>query len=510
MGLILKRIYGLIILLIAIGYLSYQFYSIEKKQNALIHEILSDVKFDKQKTGGGIKINHKKLPANLVYGIWVETKNNKVIPMVYDARFFNENAGNRAEMFKEFKKLIRVYKTTVNKAQFIVWFNKYNIDFYIRDMLIPLLFILMIYFIGNILILAFLGYNDDQTSGIADGERIDLSESLSSLDTNEFNSYDDSDYIDESDYTREDKVEWQSLDAQLDVESQYKDLWIKNFKISQEFKDNFDFNGVLKLLKFSITPEDYITGCLEIASRYFKWERANVYIAQKDTFVEVRSRAALGTANLKIPVDGLSKGDFYIPLFPYNKEKLFGYFYLRWNNLQPFFISDILFFLKFMFSFDAKNIFVNYKSNQDLKMRLKDQMSGYNVGEIGFIEVDFKDKFKYELNPDDRNVLNMKIFDDLSGRLNGIFLFEIFQFGYGIIGNIPKEEFKSLINKLVINKDQNNYFLSDTVGNKAVTFSAGISFKSEHNRTFDEMVKEAESLLDTARGSGGDQINFGI
>lgn len=489
-----KLIFSFLVLGIGAVYILIQIANLTTYQNKEIDCIL-------EKTAAEINnielsdISSGGIEKGAFISIFTKDDNGKMTPLIYDKGYFSNGINDPIWTYKTYKKLIRIYENTISGNNFVVWINKFNYNLYIKYIFIPFLIVLLIYIIGIIMIGLFL---PETTERLDDDDEFERELYRGSIPTDE-SEEDGSDNCDTEEINDNDGKE-------LDIHDSYKDLWVKNFKISDNFRTTFPFAKLTRLLRFSYQPEEYINRCVITATEFFKWEYPRVYIAQVDEFIESRTKEVLDKNLISIPEDGNVKGDIYIPLYPYNKNKIFGYLAFSWKNEFPFFISDILYFLKFIFSSEARAIFINYKNNNNLKDRIAQVLEQNEDLTVGFVEVDGKEKYKIDLSQDERNILNLKILDDITQGLSGAVVFEAFQFVYGFFKPVATTEIKEALEIFSSKNNSMNYYISPSRGNIAVTFSAGIASKRGRKISHNELLTEAEDYLNISVESGGDQI----
>ena len=286
----------------------------------------------------------------------------------------------------------------------------------------------------------------------------------------------------------------------------YEELWQKHFKTSEGFKSNFPFLKLYNTIKFGITPEDYIENGLDIASSYFNWENAQIYIKQKNFFVSTKTKEIIDHEYIDLPTKGDKKGDIFIPLFPYN-DTIFGYLYFHWNETENFNIADIIFFLKFLFSEDAKFIFLNYenieKTIQDINILLNEGNKIF----VSILSIDDKDKLKGSLSSSAKESLENIISEKLHNEFSYFEIFNISNFTFGIYSNYENEEqiiekFDSFI------KTKSSYKLPNN-GNITLTFSLGITFSEvEENQSAKFLIENSNEKLKRAISEDGNKIIF--
>jgi len=288
---------------------------------------------------------------------------------------------------------------------------------------------------------------------------------------------------------------------------EYKKLWEKNFKISDDFKNNFPFSEISELIKIGTKPEKYIKDALFISSKYFKWNKPKMFIAQKENLIEIISKESLNTSEINIPFNGKQRGNFFIPLFPYNTNSIYGYFSFEWENENPFYLSDILYFLKFLFSENAKFIFLNYSEIENIVNVLNKKLEKNEQIFVALIQADDKEKIISTLNNNEIEKLNNKILNNINDLFVNDLIYSISDFLYIIIGiNFNKDKKIQEIESWLKNPDNQHYRVSSLYGDIAFTFSAGISLKDGRNIEALTFLNEAENKLKKALLSGGNRL----
>ena len=439
------------------------------------------------------------LPKNTFYAIWLKDSENNFIPILFDKRYANLLEKKPQTIYNEDSYKMILYEKRVLKFDYIVLINRFQIDFYIKNILIPILLIVIIYLI-LVIVISFTTKNSSYNS-----KRKNLDS-----DIDEEDSEDNENHYEESDTKKEKLDPTTPLSYELsneefngllgDKESEennflesgdevlneiledYKELWVKHFKISDDFKSNFPFVEILNHIKFNTTPESYITKSLESSKKYFKWINPKIYINQYNNFVECQKKEILDTKSINIPIKGDQKGDIFIPLYPYSLSTIFGYLNFQWQQIENFQIADILYFLKFLFSDEAKNLFVNYKDSESIINGIKKSYQSDSKIFFALIDVDKKEKLKLKLKKVERENLNSEIFENLNSFFEGYQCYNIFSFSYLVFGTFDKKEkILDLVTDWITDYDKHTYtvtHLDENLGeNILVTFSSGIKFK---------------------------------
>jgi hypothetical protein len=480
----------------------FQFKDIENIQNKEVDEVLKDITVEFKK--GVLKDSTiQSFKSNLFFVIWVKDKTDNWIPVVYDKEQFKNTTSDPQKIQHNLSYVTRTYIKNVDGFNFFVWTNKYNYEFYIKNLFIPFLFILLIYlFVVLIINLLFSSQEKEFTE-----------EKMGEYSENNY-SEPDTDVISEENpenifVKTEENETPESIEIDKDkVLSDYKDLWLKNFKISDDFKNYFPFQRIFNLLKIGIRPETYIQESLLIAAEYFEWKNPKIYINQDDVFIDPTSNDIVSQTGIEIPLKGDKKGQVYIPLFPYNSTNIFGYLYFFWDKDEPFYIADILFFLKYFFSEDAKSIFLDYKKHEYIIDILKTKMDrkGNDVF-VAIISPDNREKLNTELKAGLKEKINKDIMDQLYADFKKYYIFKVKNFYFGIIGEkFDKSNEIENLEKWISDEQKHNYELSKESGNIALSFSVGMSFKGNREISPVTLINEAENYLIAARENGGNQI----
>ncbi|MCG8571791.1 MAG: hypothetical protein MJB14_16770 [Spirochaetes bacterium] len=512
-----------------------------------------------------------QLPKNKFFVIWQEKKSNQWVPIIYDNQVFQPNSELFKNSFiipDHLTWTARWINRKVNTYQFRVWVNKYEPEYYITNVVFLIILFLIIYAIVTFLVIHLISdkesYLDVETQPEAfnysekivlkpeaqkytaekeeefDLENLELDdEALNNFD---FNQNEESDLLDLEDIQydeEEDTAEYdfdsfheEQLQAKEETDQEitapaglstevaplpqkeikkllqeYQILWQRNFKISPSFQEYFPFAEIYDLLRFSITPEQYINRGLEIASAYFHWEKPGVYISQKDYFIENRTKEHLDESKIHIPVDGSKRGKFHIPLYPYQQNQIFGYFVFEWQKEQSFYIADILYFLKFLFSEDARYFFVNANHNKKIKYHIDEKMTDSDYFYLGLLRVDNKERLMIEQKPETRQKLDQKIYQAIKKLCTNDTVFQIFPYYYGFYGTKQSaDQLKENIRQFIHNDENNNYFLSNKEGNIAISLSCGLSFKDHSTSDMVKFIEFSENKLLAAIEQGGQQL----
>ena len=284
-----------------------------------------------------------------------------------------------------------------------------------------------------------------------------------------------------------------------------QELWLHSFAPTEEYTNNFPINKIERELKYCYRAEEYILSCLNIANSFFPWVSSRIFIVQKNMLCDCKTRSMLELDSVLPTVSKGAKGEIFIPLYPYSKTKLFGYLQFDWDNENDIPFADILHFLKLTFSQEAKLIFVSNKQNQAFKERLQNLMIQEDHVSIAAIEADDRLRYLQELNVDERNILNLKILDEITTMLQPAIVIETFQFKYIAIKTVDSEDFQRELEVLQSQQDH-NYFISPVRGNVATTFSIGLSSLKNRKINATQFIYEAEVALDNAVNQGGDQL----
>lgn len=473
--------FTIIYILLSIVFITFQVFELKSIQNKDIDLILEKVA--KEIKEGEIKdATLKSLKPEIFFAIWLKKDKNWEI-VIYDKYINVNNIDNPLSIPSQIIYLSRTYLKNIGDSQFIVWVNKFAKEYYIKNIFFPVLIILFIYllitFIINIIFYPVRGVNYFE----------DSNPSYNYLENQEA------------------KLDI-SNSKESEILKEYRELWTKNYKISDDFKNNFPFKKIYELIKFGIKPEDYLKNCLEIATTYFKWENPTIYLRQKDYFIDIIDKKIVDEKSIEIPIKGDKKGDIYIPLYPFNNESLFGYLYFQWHKLNDFFIADILYFLKYIFSEDSKLIFMNQKEQEEVIAYL-DKLLNKKNNDVAVIlfAVDNRERLMIQLKPANFEILNNNIFNRIKLDYKKDYLFKIMPLFFGVIAeNIIKDKLLEYLEKW---KNQNHtYNIASNEPNISVTFSIGLSTRGNRDIHPIVLINEAQNYLRIARNNGGNQVIF--
>lgn len=533
---IIRNCFAALVVAFTLVYITVQSFNIlgyqEKEANRILDELTPILVMDKLKD-----YQIEDISDESVVLILVKRPDFPQIPVIYDCSFFPEGADSIKNKLNESKSKLRSYHRTAGNLRYTVWMRKFPIYYQVKYLLIPVLVSALIFIIGLIFIIIFFNpanipaipkknkeeiilkkkeNNDDDNDedlNIEEDDRYlmeelrNVSEKSQDIQNLEAPLEDYSDSEEESEDVAEEEQTESDDDDKTDELEAYREIWGRDFKVSDDFIENFSLLSMYRLFRFSLTPERYILQGLQVGTSYFGWKNAAIYISQQDDFINIENGEKIDISSLNIISNPQMRGTVHVPLYPYSKTNLFGFLEFTWDKDEDFVMSDILYFLKLLFSNEIKTIFTNQKNNQNLKERLNDILKANSDVTIAFLEVDNRYKLLNELSEDEANILNMKISDDIMQEFVGYVVFEVFPFIYGLCENSEEEETKDRLKNFLADRDKHNYFISPSRGNIAVTFSAGLSSKKERDIDVYELIEEAESGLDVALDHGGNWVN---
>lgn len=478
---IIQIMFTIVFVLISAFFLVFQYIEISKDQNETAKMILTKL-YVEYKQGELSELTLSNIPKSFFYAIWIKEYKKNWRPFIYDNKKISVHdlkAPNKIPV--SINKLLRVYNRKINDIDFVIWINKFNTEFFMKNVILTFLILLLLYFIMMLTIEIFYRENYLQYEK-------DMIE-------------EDSEHVYR---TAKNVISENEPENIEDLIEHYKELWNKNFKISDDFKRNFPFKDLNDIMNFGITPEKYINDSIEIASDYFNWKNPKLYIHQKDLFIESSSKDILDISNIPIPANGTKKGSLYIPLFPYSIKSIYGFFYFEWDKKENFYLSDILFFLKYFFSEKAKNIFVNYKELENIIDIIKKKLDNNLDISISMIEADNTSRLKEELKPEWLSDLDEKVKNNLSNTFKDHFIFKIANFNYGVINNkTSPDKYINDLKNWMNNTGMHNYEMSNEYGNIALTFSCGTASRSNRDLHPLTLINEAEKYLKSAKKKGG-------
>ncbi|HOV15503.1 MAG TPA: hypothetical protein PK771_14545, partial [Spirochaetota bacterium] len=121
-------------------------------------------KISKDLINGNIKFDTvKNLPESLFFAVWLKNSSGVFIPIIYDKNYSYFTEKNPM-IFKDnnFGQVI-IFKKSVLKFDYIVWANKFKTDYYVKNILIPVLIIILLYLIIVIIVSFSFGLKRDIT-----------------------------------------------------------------------------------------------------------------------------------------------------------------------------------------------------------------------------------------------------------------------------------------------------------------------------------------------------------
>ncbi len=418
------------------------------------------------------------------YALWVKEKDRDWLPVFYNDKYLKEN--ELTGWFNAVYKNSPAYEVfpgntpyTINGRQYIMWINKYNIDYVIKYIILALLFLILIYLI-------FLTVIELMFAGTP----------LPEPDIHEFH----------------DAAEDHAVPAEGTMDEVlygYRELWQKNFKISDDFRNNFPLDKINGLIRIAVTPSTFIADSLEFSCGFFGWKNPKIYIRQNNIYIDAVSGDTLDESKIKIPLDGNQKGPAFIPLFPYSADNIYGYLYFEWNKENKFFIADVLYFLKFIFSDKTKNIFLKYNELERIISVVESKLDKGAETSVTLIEADGRDKIKSGLKKEWLEKLNHNIRERLIEIFTREMIFTYDDLLFFIISENPdKNDLVLKIEKWMNDVDLQLYDVSPEYGNIALSYTCGAAFKSGRNIHPLSLVKEAEDNLKRAIDKGRNEIVY--
>ena len=519
---VIRNCFAALVATFTLVYIAVQSFNIpnyqEKEVNKILDELTPVLVMDKLED-----YQIENISDESVVLILVKRPNLPQIPVIYDRSFFPDGAEYISDKINESKSKLRSYQRTAGTLRYTVWMHKYPVYYQVKYLLIPILVSVLIFIIGLIFIIIL--FNPARTPAISKGSGKKEIILKKQEDDEELNIEEDDRYLrdelrtlSEKNRDAEESLLQEEAEDETDEDEEtennsdeleaYREIWERDFKVSDNFIENFPLLSMYRLFRFSLTPEQYILKGLHVGTVYFGWKNAGVYIAQKDEFINIETGEKLNASSLNIISSPQMNGTVHVPLYPYSKTNLFGFLEFTWDKDENLVMSDILYFLKVLFSDEIKPIFTNQKNNENLKERLNDILNANNDVTLAFLVADSRYKLFQELSEDEANILNMKISDDIMQAFSGYVVFEVFPFVYGLCENSEEEDAIYKLKSFLADKDEHNYFISPTRGNIAVTFSIGLSSKKERNIDIQKLIEEAESELDAALDCGGNRVSI--
>ncbi|MBN2544629.1 MAG: hypothetical protein JXB50_02450 [Spirochaetes bacterium] len=472
-----------IIMFFIIGLVYLIYYSkIEDKYNKTLNKIINEVHYNIMNNKID-EIEKIKIPGNTIITLWMKSQRSQWIPIIVDKKIIRPNILKES---KDIPKIPSSFKIITKQLMidirrdgynYLIWSNRFNYNFIVKNIILLLLYIIAGYII---LIMIFeLLINPEKTSyqfNESGGNFIEISNK-----------------------------------SQNELLNDYKNLWSKNFKISNNFKNNFPFVKIYNLISLTIKPIDYLKECLQIAQNYFQWNNSNFYIFQNNIFFDIYNNETLKESYLKIAENSSCKGDIYIPLYPYNKNNIFGFLYFNWTKDADLNIADIIYLLKFIFSDKAKNIFIFENEAEKVVNIVNQMMEKDNNNEVFFsvIKADNREKIINNLKVNQKEKLNKKLKELINSKFNDINFAQINDLFYIFFGECEKKEVMiSQIKDFISNIENQNFNIDNEYGNIAITYSCGVSFKNKRNIHAVTLIKEAEANFNNAENNGGNMVLF--
>lgn len=280
--------------------------------------------------------------------------------------------------------------------------------------------------------------------------------------------------------------------------------------MSDNFKSKFDFSSLNSLVRLGMSASDYISSALAIGSQFFAWDECSIYCSQDGQMINIVSGEKLEETNLDIPTKGDKKGQMYVPLFPFSSEDLFGYFYLKWTKIENFKLTDLMYYLKLVFSKESCFIF-----DQQFQSEMYD-LVGRNLNKgketaFAVISVDNRDKIAKECSENEVGLLNQAVLKKLVKDFRRFEVVSITPLKYAIVSNkFVKEKVLKIFDKWICASAKSVYSIGG-MQNFALSFSCGISFKSDNAENLaseKNMMERAESLLRVSINEGGNKISI--
>ncbi|HOF01543.1 MAG TPA: hypothetical protein PK385_10540 [Spirochaetota bacterium] len=504
----LSVIFTVVFLVTSAFFIVFQTLEVKSDQNSTAEQALNILVADIKK--GTVKESAvRRLPKNFFYVLWVEDERNVWIPLLYDKKIDVSNLENPLTPPIGKESSARKYLKSIDNVNFIMWINKFNPEFYIKNILLTSLFLAFLYLLILLIIHILFRPPVEAAYSNAETEFEDIEfEEKAAYDVKSTAAQTDkeTEAIKESDREKVKTAETVE-DANSEILDEYKSLWYKNFKISDDFKNNFPFKKILASSRIDSSPEELLKKALAIASEYFRWENPNFYIKNGDKYIDVRSNSPCELTKIEIANKGDKKGNVYIPLYPFKNDNLYGYLFFEWNRVERFYIADVLFFLKYLFSEDNKIVFIKNGEMDNAAKAIQAALDKKNNNCFcALIAVDNREKIRIEHNPLDIETLDKMIFNKLKSNFKKDTVINISPMKYFVFGEkITSEKSINLFKEWAQNKDAHNYKVSATQ-NIAVTFSIGIATRGERELRYKTLITEAENNLRRAASQGGDQI----
>ncbi|MBQ3922026.1 MAG: hypothetical protein II707_01920, partial [Spirochaetales bacterium] len=139
-------IFTIIFILLSIVLIGFEAMEIPKDQNAKIDTILEKIT-PEVRVG---RINPRTintLPPDTFYAIWAQNDDEIWQPLIVNSGVVIRQQDGPTHIPQEFAWAARSYLKTSDNVNYIVWINKYNPEFYIKNVIIVALFLLLFYLI---------------------------------------------------------------------------------------------------------------------------------------------------------------------------------------------------------------------------------------------------------------------------------------------------------------------------------------------------------------------------
>jgi len=177
-------IFTIIFVLLSVVFIGFETMEIPKDQNAQIDSIL-------EKLTPEVRVGHinprtlNTLPPDTFYAIWAQDDDEIWQPLIVNNGVTIRKQDGPTHIPQEFAWAARTYLKTSDNINYIVWINKYNPEFYIKNVIIVALFLLLFYLILVLVISVLFGNKQNEVYEDADNEEEDLfEEEKSSPDEN--------------------------------------------------------------------------------------------------------------------------------------------------------------------------------------------------------------------------------------------------------------------------------------------------------------------------------------
>ena len=168
-------IFTIIFILLSIVLIGFEAMEIPKDQNAKIDTILEkitpEVRVD--------RINPRTintLPPDTFYAIWAQNDDEVWLPLIVNSGVVIRQQDGPTHIPQEFAWAARTYLKTSDNINYIVWINKYNPEFYIKNVIIVALFLLLFYLILVLVISVLFGNKQNEVYEDANSDEEDLFE----------------------------------------------------------------------------------------------------------------------------------------------------------------------------------------------------------------------------------------------------------------------------------------------------------------------------------------------